>query len=97
MAAALSVAFTPTPLAAGDKLVIEATAMVSKGINFQPRSAYKKIFVGAAATASPANILSAYTAIYGILITSTKIFLRARVVDSTGQAGDWQNTNIIVT
>lgn len=97
MATALSVAYTVTPLAAGDILVIEATNQVSRGINFMPRSAYKFIMHTAAAAASPANILSAYTAIYGALISDGKIFLRARVIDSTGQAGDWLNTSVIVT
>lgn len=97
MATALSVAFTATPLPAGAKLVVEATNQVSQGINFQPRSAYKVVFVGAAATASPANILSGYTAIYGAIIAGSKIFVRARVVDSTGQAGDWLYSNVIVS
>lgn len=98
MAIAFSVAFTPTPLAATELLVVEATAAVSAGINFVPRSGYKKVFIGAAATASPANILAGYNAIYGALVAGTKIFVRARVIDNAkGFASTPQLSSIIVS
>ncbi len=84
--AALSVAFTATPLATGEKLVVEATNQVSAGISFQPRSAYKQVFIGAAATASPANILAAWNVLYGALIVGQKVFIRAWVIGTNGQA-----------
>ena len=87
MAIALSVAFTATPLAAGAKLVIEATRQVSNGISFMPRSEYKKVFVGAGATASPANILAGYNAIFGVLVAGTKIFIRSTPFNASGFPG----------
>ena len=97
MAIALSVAFTPTPLAAGEKVVIEATRQVSPGISFLPRSEYKQVFTGAAASASPANILSAYNALFGALIANQKIFVRAWSVGANGIASSPINSTVIVT
>jgi hypothetical protein len=97
MAIALSVAFTPTPLATGEKIVIEATAQVSQGISFRPRSAYKTVFVGAAASTSPANILANYNAIFGALIAGQKIFVRAFAVNATGFKSEVYNKSIVVS
>lgn len=97
MAIALSVAFTPTPLAAGEKIVIEATRQVSPGISFLPRSEYKQVFVGSAASASPANILSAYNALFGALIAGQKIFVRAWSVSSNGIASVPVLSTVVVT
>lgn len=96
MAAALSLAFTPTPLAAGEKIVIEATDQVSAGKSFMPRSAYKQVFIGAAASTSPANILSAWNTIFGSLIAGNKIFIRAWVIGTNGQASKPILTSAIV-
>lgn len=97
MAATLSLAFTPTPLGGGEKIVIEATRQVSQGISFMPRSEYKTIFVGAAASASPANLLSAYVALYGALISGRKVFVRAVVMSSTGIPSSYILTSKVVT
>lgn len=86
MAAALSVAFTPTPLATGEKIIVEATNQVSAGKSFMPRSAYKQVFVGAAASASPANILAAWNVLFGTLIAGQKVFIRAWTISSNGIA-----------
>lgn len=83
----LSMAYTATPLGTGEKLVVEATRPLSAGINFQQRGAYKQVHVSAAAAASPANILSGYTAIYGTAgEIGEKILFRAYVISSTGLA-----------
>lgn len=98
MAIALSVAFTPTPEAANNVLVIEATAQVSAGKRFQPRSAYKFIQQVAAAGASPADILSAYTAKFGALLSGTKIFFRlSSISTTTGERSAFLYTSQIVT
>lgn len=97
MAAALSVAYTATPLAAGVKLIIFATRGVSAGINFMPKSEFKFIQVSAAAAASPANILTAYTALYGALIAGQKIFIRGIAVDANGFASTALDSNIVVS
>lgn len=93
---ALSVAYAPTPLAAGTKLLVEATRPVSQGINFMPRSEYKKIMVTAAAAASPADILTAYEAIYGDIQAGQKIFIRCTPIGSTGFKGTPFYSSVIV-
>lgn len=85
---ALSLAFTPTPLGANNRLVIFATPNQSAGKNFfghpgvpaQSPGLYKLIVIGAAATASPQNILAAYTALVGPPITGMKISAQAFVL-----------------
>lgn len=73
----LSVAYTVTPLATGAKLQVYASPQRSAGRNYN--SDYRLIFTSAAAAASPANILSAYTAKFGAPVVGNKIFLRLRV------------------
>lgn len=97
MAIALSLAYTATPLAAGTKLAIFASPQVSAGVNFVPASRYKLISVTAAAAASPANILSAYNAIFGALVAGEKIFLRLKTISSSGLASQVFETTVIVS
>lgn len=97
MATAFSVAFTVTPVPAATNYIIEASAPVSAGRSFMPRSGYKFIQKVAAAGASPANILAAYTAIYGALIAGQKIFLRLYAVSTaTGERSGFTYTTVIV-
>lgn len=87
MAATFSLAFTPTPLGANEKMAVFATRPVSPGINFQPNGAYKLIQVSAAAAVSPLDLLADYTAIFGAPPAGQKILIRAVVINtSTGQA-----------
>lgn len=74
--AAFSVAYTATPLAAGTRLFIYASGQLSAGRNFNKN--VKLITVTAAAAASPANILAAYSAIYGVPVTGNKVFMIIR-------------------
>jgi len=97
MAIALSLAYTTTPLAAGVKLLVEATPQMSAGISFVARSKYKYIFASAAAAASPANVLAAYNAKYGALVAGKKIFFRLTPVGSTGIRGLAQVTSVVVS
>ncbi len=71
--AAFSVAYTPTPLAAGVRLFIFCSPQLSAGRSFNGN--YRLIAVTAAAAASPANILAAYSAIFGAPVTGGRIFL----------------------
>lgn len=83
---------------AGMFFVVEMTACVSAGRSFQPRSAYKRIFVVDDTFTSPSSILTEYTAIYGALVAGTKIFGRACQVDgNSGQQSPWVNFNTIVS
>lgn len=80
-AAAFSIAYTATPLAAGVKLFAYASPQRSAGRNFE--GDYRLLTVSAAAAASPLVILTAYTAKFGVPIVGNKIFLRL----GTYQAG----------
>jgi hypothetical protein len=70
-----SVAYTPTPLATGVKLIFRASPQRSAGRNFE--GDYRVIQVSAAAAASPLNVLTAYTAKFGAPVTGNKIFMLA--------------------
>jgi hypothetical protein len=72
-AVAFSVAYTATPLAAGVRLFIWVSPQRSAGVNFN--GDYRLLTVTAAAAASPANILAAYTAKFGVPVVGNKIFL----------------------
>lgn len=72
-AAAFSVAYTATPLAAGVRLFIFGSPQASAGRKFN--GDYRLIAVTAAAAASPANILAAYTAKFGVPVVGNRIFL----------------------
>lgn len=98
MAIALSVAFAATPLAADEKLVVWASPQVSQGINYIQRGKMKIVFIGADATASPANILSNYLATFGgVLISGKKIFIEAFVVGPNGVKSTPIKSSVIVT
>ena len=72
-AIAFSVAYTATPLAAGVRLFIRCSPQRSAGVKFN--GDYRLIAVTAAAAASPANILAAYTAKFGVPVVGNRIFL----------------------
>jgi hypothetical protein len=71
--AAFSVAYTATPLATGVRLFIFASPQRSEGRTFNGDT--RLITVTAAAAASPANILAAYTAKFGVPVVGNRIFL----------------------
>jgi hypothetical protein len=96
MAIAFSVAYTATPLSALTKAIIEATPQLSAGRNFVGRSQFKQILVTAAAAASPANILAAYNAKYGSLISGRKVFVRVTIISSDGQRSAPLTTSVTV-
>lgn len=72
-AAAFSVAYTATPLGAGIRLFIRCSPQRSAGVKFN--GDYRLIAVTAAAAASPANILAAYTAKFGVPVVGNRVFL----------------------
>lgn len=79
--AALSIAYTATPLAAGVRLFVWVSPQRSAGVIFN--GDYRLLTVTAAAAASPANILAAYTAKFGVPVTGKRLFLSLQ----TYQAG----------
>jgi hypothetical protein len=68
-----SVAFTPTPLATGQHVIVRCSPQRSAGRTFE--GDYRVIFVGAAASVSPSNVLSAYQAKFGTPVTGNKVFV----------------------
>lgn len=71
-AATFTVAFTATPVPAGYKMVIRATAQQSPGKTFL-KNQYRVLMTVAAAGASPTNIEAAYVAKFGALVAGNKI------------------------
>lgn len=71
----LSLAYTPTPLSANEKLLIYASPQVSAGRLFNGN--FRLLSVTAAAAASPANIFAAYQARFGTPVTANRIFVSA--------------------
>lgn len=79
-AASFSVAYTATPLAAGQRLFIFCSPQQSAGRKFN--ADYRLIQVTAAAAASPANILAAYTARLGVPVVGNRVFLSLAVYEA---------------
>ena len=71
-AAAFSVAYTVTPLGAGARLFSFVSPQMSAGRSFN--NDYRLLAVSAAAAASPANLLAAYTAKFGVPVVGNRIF-----------------------
>jgi len=71
-AASYSIAYTPTPLGAGEKLFASCSPQRSAGRNFE--GDYRLILVSAAAAASPLVVFAAYTTRMGIPLVGNKIF-----------------------
>lgn len=72
-AVAFSIAYTATPLAANTRLFIFCSPQKSAGRQFN--GDYRLIAVTAAAAASPANVLAAYTARLGVPVVGQKVFI----------------------
>ena len=71
--AAFSIAYTATPLAAGVRLYVFVSPQQSAGRAFN--GDYRLLTVTAAAAASPANVLTAYTGRFGVPVTGNRIFI----------------------
>ncbi len=70
---AFTIAYTPTPLAAGTRIFVYLSPQRSAGRSFE--GDYRLIHVSAAAAVSPANVFSAYQARLGTPVTGQKIFI----------------------
>lgn len=71
--AALSVAYTPTPLLAGERAFISLSPPRSQGRAFE--GDVRLITVTAAAAASPANVTAAWSARFGSAVVGQRIFV----------------------
>ena len=76
-AAAFSIAYTPTPLAAGQRLFTYVSLQRSAGRAFE--GDFRLLAISAAAAASPANVYAAYVARFGVPILGNRIFIACRV------------------
>lgn len=74
---ALSTAFTPTPLGAGQQLKIFATRPLSPGIAVPGKGEFRLIAVTAANDASPTDFFTQYTAKFGAYADESIIWMRA--------------------
>jgi len=93
---ALSLAFVPSPVPTGFKMVIYATPQISAGISFV-KSEYRKLKVVDAAGTSPSNLLSDYVAKFGALVAGKRIFVAAKLVSKTsGMASLQLQTSAVV-
>lgn len=77
-AAALSVAYTATPLGAATYLFVYASPQRSAGRSFE--GDLRLISVSAAAAASPFNVFSAYQSRFGTPIVGNKVFFQFRTM-----------------
>jgi hypothetical protein len=77
-----SLVYAPTPLETNAVLNVFASQQLPTGRTFT-KPFLRWIFNSATAAASPANILSAYTAKFGALVAGATIGIRANVVDDT--------------
>lgn len=75
-AAALSIAYTTTPMAAGTRLFSFASPQRSAGRQYE--SDVRLIAVSAAAAASPANLYAAYIARMGVPVVGNRVFFEFR-------------------
>jgi hypothetical protein len=92
----LSLAWTGGNVPANTKWIIMVTKQLSPGIS-NLKGKYRVLVIEAAATASPANILSAYTAKFGTLVAGQQIGVRVVAVNTTtGQANSGLNGTCIV-
>lgn len=75
-AASMSIAYTPTPMPTGTYLFSYVSPQRSAGRNFE--GDFRLLAVSAAAAASPAVLLTAYTAKFGVPVVGNKIFFSFR-------------------
>lgn len=92
-----SVPWLPTPVPANKYLLIEATRALSPGETYVGRSQYRIMRSIGPATASPQSIYTQYTDRFGLLAAGSKIALRLRAFDVSGQEGASLYGSVIVT
>jgi hypothetical protein len=90
---AFSVAYTATPLSAGSRLFTYVTAQGSAGRNYF--GDYRLLAVSAAAAASPANILAAYTAKFGVPVTGNRVGLSLAIYNSGFLSGPFVISQVV--
>lgn len=92
-AAAMSIAYTATPLAAGTKLFTFASPQRSAGRNFE--ADFRLIAVSAAAAASPADVFAAYVARLGTPVVGNRIFFIFQVFSGGFLSGPFAKSQVV--
>lgn len=76
----MDIAFTPTPIGTYFQLVVEATAPIYGGRRFV-KNLYRQVMVTTANVASPLNLVTDYTSVFGAMpVAGTYVGFRVRVV-----------------
>jgi hypothetical protein len=92
-AAALSVAYTVTPLTAGSRLFSFVSPQQSAGRQFC--GDFRLLAVSAAAAASPADLFAAYVARFGTTIVGSRIFFSLQVYNSGFLSGPFHTSQVV--
>lgn len=92
-AAAFSIAYTTTPLAAGVRLFTFVSPQRSAGRSYE--SDFRLLAVSAAAAASPANVYAAYVAKFGLPVVGNRVFLKLQLYQA-GFLGAPLDTSAVV-
>jgi hypothetical protein len=92
-AAAISLAYTPTPLAAGRRLFSFGSPQRNAGRAFE--ADYRLIAVSAAAGASPANLYAAYCARLGVPIVGNRVFWQFHVYEAGFLSGPFGLSQLV--
>lgn len=92
-AAAFSIAYTSTPLAAGQRLFTFVSPQRSAGRSYE--SDYRLLAVSAAAAASPANVYAAYVAKFGVPIVGNRVFVILQKYDGGFTSGPLYTSAVV--
>ncbi len=92
-AASFSIAYTATPLATGARLFTFVSPQRSAGRAFE--ADLRLLAVSAAAAASPAVVLTAYTAKFGVPVVGNRIFLSLVVYLGGFQSGPLMTSAVV--
>jgi hypothetical protein len=91
--AAFSVAFTPTPLAAGQRWMAYCSPQRAAGRAYEAN--FKLIAVGAAASATPAVLTTAYAARCGTPVVGQRVFMSFHVYDAGFRSGPLNVSQVV--
>lgn len=92
--AALSIAYTPTPMPASTRIVTYASPQVSAGRSFEADIRF--IQVSAAAAASPVDAFTAYSAKFGTPVAGNKVFFALASYEGGFLSGPFLTSAIVV-
>jgi hypothetical protein len=92
-AIAFSLAYTATPLAAATRAFIFVSPQRSAGRAYE--SDFRLLTVTAAAAASPANILAAYTAKFGVPVVGNRVFIKVQLYRGGFLGGPFDTSAVV--